>query len=200
MRLEFSFDDGGQNDVTIAYLLTKYGFRGTFYIPTNCELPDPVIQNIAQDHEIGGHTVNHPQDLKELSDGQLEHQIENNRAYLKFLTGQDINKFCYPRGRYDERVIKAVKKAGFISARTTQILETEVPKDPFKYGTTIHCTYPRTEYVGKNWLDVAKSLFQLAKDRGEQGYFHLWGHSEEIARYKDWDNFEKLLIYIKENE
>jgi ABC-type uncharacterized transport system YnjBCD substrate-binding protein len=34
----------------------------------------------------------------------------------------------------------------------------------------------------------------------EGGVFHLWGHSWEIDRYKDWDRLEKVLRYISGHE
>ena len=196
MIIEFSFDDGNRLDLKVAKLLNKYGFGGTFYIPSNCEMSEDEIKLIANDHTIGGHTVNHMQDLKLLTDNELKIEIEDNRKWLQKLTGQGLLFFCYPRGRYDERVIRAVMTAGYSIARTTKVLETDTPPKDFEYGTTIHM-YNRNEYNGTAWYDIARSMFDVAKKK--RGYYHLWGHSWEIDKNNDWDNFENLLDYINKN-
>lgn len=198
MILEFSFDDGGIFDKKIASLLEKYGFTGTFYIPSVSELSNNVIKQIAIKHEIGGHTETHSMDLKLLSYKDLVREIGNNRKYLQEMTGQPITKFCYPRGRYNENVIDVVKEIGFTEARTTQVFKTDIPEDPFKRDTTIH-VYQRNEYKGVGWQIMARTMFDIANGKGDKGYFHLWGHGLEINEYKNWNKFEKLLEYIKDN-
>lgn len=56
--------------------------------------------------EIGWHTWTHP-DLTKLNDEELEREVT---------PPFPMNSFAYPYGRFDERVIKAVKKAGFKEA------------------------------------------------------------------------------------
>ena len=194
---EFSFDDGSIFDKKIAKLLEKYGFTGTFYIPSNCDLSPKIIKQISVNHEIGAHTETHPMDLKVLSYTDLILEIRNNRGWLRDITGQPINKFCYPRGRYNENVITALKDLCFEEARTTLVLKTDLQKDKFRKGTTIHI-HQRSEYQGTPWPKIARSMFQQAKEK--DGYFHLWGHGWEINRDKNWNKFEKLLEYIKDNQ
>jgi|TARA_Y100000310_G_scaffold270565_1_gene284494 peptidoglycan/xylan/chitin deacetylase (PgdA/CDA1 family) len=196
MRLEFSWDDGAVQDVRLAELLDKYGFKGTFYIPTNHGLTQDEIKKIAIRHEIGGHTETHPYDLKLLSGIDLKKQIGGNREYLKNLTGQYVEKFCYPRGRYDYRVIKYVKEAGFKSARTTKVLSTIFPVNPFEQDTTIHC-FQRNEYNGQDWLEVALEFLAKCKMRKGDLVYHVWGHSWELDKNDDWERLEILLKQIK---
>jgi len=198
MRLEFSFDDGAELDVKVASILDDYGFRGTFYVPTNHKMSLTGLKLISNLHEIGGHTTNHPANIKLLDDQDLSDEIEQNRRYLHRHTGQAIKKFCYPKGRFDDRIIGAVQRAGFMQARTTEVLQTEVPKNSFEYGTTVHM-YNRKEYGGVDWFDIAHSMFETAKGK-EDGYFHLWGHSWEIEKLNYWSQFEELLDYIKNYE
>ena len=196
MLVDFSFDDGSIFDKKIAKLLEKYGFIGTFYIPSNCDISPNVIKQISVNHIIGGHTETHPMDLKLLSYKDLVREIRNNKEWLKSITGQSINTFCYPRGRYNDNVINVLIDEYFEEARTTQVLKTDLPEDPFRKDTTIHI-FQRSEYKDIPWHKVARSMFHEAKDK--DGYFHLWGHGWEINRDKNWNKFEKLLEYIKDN-
>jgi len=57
LDIKFSFDDGCKEDIRIAELLKKYGFVGTFYIPSNCKLTTVEIQKLdSLGMEVGGHT------------------------------------------------------------------------------------------------------------------------------------------------
>lgn len=206
MRIEFSFDDGCLGDQRAAALLEKYGFRGIFYYPNNPVVADSYlsIKEIAAigkaGHEIGGHTHSHPLDMKLLNDEDLEYEIGANKAlieYVIFRRQRQATKFCYPRGRHDERVREAVKRAGYKEARTTVVLKTDLPEDPFQTPTTIHM-FPREEYKGVPWLELAKKYFLIALEKGDKGYFHLWGHTNELDRHQEWKKFEELLAFIKE--
>lgn len=63
-------------------------------------------------HEIGAHSVTHPI-LTEISDASLRMEMAQPRARLQAWTGQHVQGFCYPNGAYDERVIAAVREAGY---------------------------------------------------------------------------------------
>ena len=199
MKIELSFDDGAKKDLKVLELLLKYGLadKATFYIPTNCEMSDDEILQIAKHSKVGGHTKSHPSDMKLLTDEQLKDEIESNRRYLVDLTGQVVESFCYPRGRYDERVKQAVKDAGFTEARTTKVLEHTLlfRGDRFEKGTSVHM-YPRQEYLGMDWFDTASEKITAASEclysQCFHGYFHLWGHSWEMTD-EDWKKFEEVL-------
>lgn len=199
-RLKFSFDDGSRHDLRTAELLEQRGFRATFFVPSNCELAPHEIKRLAERHAIGGHTVSHPQDLKLLSDGELDYQIGANRAWLQELTGQAVEEFCYPRGRYDDRVIAAVKRAGYATARTTLIgWHFREPPEPYRQHTTVH-TYDRKEYGGERWQDYARRMLKksLHAAKRDVGYYHLWGHSWlELERNGWWGDFDALLADIE---
>lgn len=198
MRFELSFDDGHLLDLKVLGLLLEHELApyATFYIPTIANLTNDDIRHIAEHCEIGGHTVNHPQDLKKVNEDSLAEEIEGNKQDLERIIKSDITSFCYPRGRFNHLVKQAVIDAGFKEARTARVLTTDMPKDLFEKDTTVHVA-ERNEYNGTDWLDMAKSLFQHAQDK-EDGYFHLWGHSWEIEENDEWDEFEKILDYFKE--
>ena len=195
MKIELSFDDGAKKDLKVLELLIKYGLadNATFYIPTNCEMSDDEILQIAKHSKVGGHTKSHPSDMKLLTDEQLKDEIESNRRYLVDLTGQVVESFCYPRGRYDERVKQAVKDAGFKEARTTRVLCPYV-EDPFEKGTSIHM-YARKEYLTSDWYEISLAFLQ----KGNQDFFHLWGHSWEMTD-EDWIWFEEVLKILSKQK
>ncbi len=199
-QIEFSCDDGQLGDLEIADMLEKYNFRGTFYISNHCGLDRKQIKELSLIHDIGGHTVNHPQDLKLLEDNEdLRYEIEWNKEWLENLIGREITKFSYPRGRYNERVISAVRKAGYKYARTTVILNIDPPDDMFRVATTIDASPGRQEYNGGSWFGVAKEKFLKAKTK-RSGYFHLWCHSAELSERKEFGVYKNLLEFISQNK
>lgn len=70
-------------------------------------------------HEIGSHSLSHPI-LTNCSDERLRRECEGSRRVLQDELGGDIETFCYPNGDHDERVVRAVREAGFKLAVTTR--------------------------------------------------------------------------------
>lgn len=192
-----SWDDGSKEDLRIAELLQKYELDGTFFIPTNCELTVKNIRELSEDFNIGGHTVNHPVDMKKLNKEQLRDEILPNKTSLEAITRKKVIDFCYPRGRYNEETIEVLKECGFKTARTTLVANTFVPEDKFRIKSTVHAYPYRKEYGHDKWYEYAKKAFLVAK---EDGYFHLWGHSWEIEKFRQWKRLEDVLQFIKDNK
>ena len=91
-----------------------------------------VRQMIANGWEVDSHTVNHPE-LPAIDDAHLRYELEASKAQLKKEFGVSANFFCYPAGRYDQRVIDAVKRAGYLAATTTDYGFAR-PQDTFVLG------------------------------------------------------------------
>ena len=198
MNIEFSFDDGYKTDIGIARTLKKFGFKGTFYIPTlQCELNEEEIKMLEQDlgMEIGGHTYSHYPDMKTLTKEMCFEEVIRNKEWLESIIGHKITKFCYPRGRYNGETIEVIKEAGYKEARTTIVLKTKV-EDVFQKHTTIHF-YPRNEYNGKDCFDYAKEYVLNYK---EEQTIHFWGHSEELARLQYLGKFNKFVEWLSNNK
>ncbi len=196
LKFESSWDDGKLQDMQLAALLKKFNLPAVFYISTLArEISDSQILELAQDFEIGGHTMTHPQDLKQVIGKDIVWEISENKKELEELLGKQITKFCYPRGRYNDRVVEVVRKAGYTEARTTQILKT-IFLDPFRKGTTIH-VFQRPEYMGVNWFILAQAQAEIAAQNGYT--FHIWGHSWEIDRDGNWDRLEEFFDWLKAN-
>lgn len=195
MVIETSWDDGNIKDLYLAKLLQKYNLPGIFYIPSRCNLGEQDINTlVAGGFEIGGHTVSHPHDLKKLPSDELDREIRGNKTWLESFG--PVTKFCYPRGRYNDEVKDAVKSIGFESARTTKVGYITLPVDHFEMHTTVHA-FNRREYGGKSWWIYAMEKFMEAKR--VDGYFHLWGHSWEVDRNKDWDHLDSIFKLISNN-
>lgn len=230
LKVTTSWDDGDILDKRLSGLLTQYGVRGTFYISKEYRqerLSEKDIQTIAQVHEIGAHTLTHP-DLRTLPPEKKMEEIYGSKKWLEEILGSEVKMFCYPKGLYDDAVISSVKEAGFLGSRTTRLGSISIPSDQFQLDTTLQ-VYPfpfrkrnaKQYYAGKllqpyiqrapalralgvpalsmySWLNTAKAAFDITLQNGET--FHLWGHSWEIEKYGMWGELEKFLQHIARND
>lgn len=73
---------------------------------------------LADGWELASHTLTHP-DLPSLDASALTREVSRSRAVLRAKFGVPVDFFCYPAGRYDARVIRAVRRAGYLGATTT---------------------------------------------------------------------------------
>jgi peptidoglycan/xylan/chitin deacetylase (PgdA/CDA1 family) len=73
---------------------------------------------IAAGWELASHSLTHP-DLTSLDDRTLSREVTLSRAVLRSRFGVPVDFFCYPAGRHDARVIRAVRRAGYLGATTT---------------------------------------------------------------------------------
>jgi len=189
MKVSFSFDDGNELDrKTIEYLKCN-GFKDmTFFVPIESWGFDNL--HVYKDYKVGGHTWTHPSDLKICFDEALEREIVEATDILNKRLKYKMNIFAYPRGRFDDRVINYVKKAGYKYARTTRIgFDNE---DVYRLHG--YHMFQRREYGNKHWVEY------ILNDMNKNNFrwFHIWGHSAEIQREQDWVNVDKLLKAIKE--
>jgi peptidoglycan/xylan/chitin deacetylase (PgdA/CDA1 family) len=119
-----SLDDGYTSHLTNAFpVLRSHGWKGVLNLQVNQTRydlkPDAVRTLIRGGWEIDAHTFSHP-DLTTVGDAQLRHEVADSRAVIRRTYGVPVNFFCYPAGRYDDKVIAAVRAAGFLAATTTQ--------------------------------------------------------------------------------
>jgi peptidoglycan/xylan/chitin deacetylase (PgdA/CDA1 family) len=131
-----SFDDGYLSHYTKAMpVLKALGWPGVLNLEVDNVRPGDLTASqvrglIAAGWEVDSHTVTHP-DLPTVSDPQLRHELVASRNYLRKRFGVPADFFCYPAGRYDARVVAAVKAAGYRAATTTQP-GLASPKAPFE--------------------------------------------------------------------
>ncbi len=81
--------------------------------------PEVVRRLIAARWEIDAHTITHP-DLTAVDDERLRREVSGSRTFIRRTFHVPADFFCYPSGRYDRRVIAAVRNAGYLGATTTE--------------------------------------------------------------------------------
>ena len=210
-----SWDDGSVSDIKLSNLLEKYSLKATFYITKSYRhlertLTIEEIIELGKKHEIGAHTLSHP-DLDKISIESARDEILGSKEYLENILCHDVKMFCYPREKYNDEIIRIVKKAGFIGARTCRHGGFGMPSDPYKWQITLHASNGSPLMSFKIWkinrlsirslLDWevrAKELFDLALEKG--GDYHLWGHASEIEKKDEWDKLERVFKYISNRE
>jgi len=64
------------------------------------------------------HTASHPADMRDLTDGQLRHELAASRQAVEKHLGGNRPFFCYSNGFYNERVARATARAGYRLAVT----------------------------------------------------------------------------------
>ncbi len=226
LKVTTSWDDGDAFDEKLATLLDQYEIRGTFYIAKAyrvARLTDAVIQQLSQRHEIGAHTLSHP-NLPICSREEKRREILGSKQWLEQLLGKQIPLFCYPAGYQDAETEEIVRSVGFHGARTTIQGFISNAQNPFQMPTTVqvypmpyrkmgaqsyywrHLLDPFHErssaframgvswWAFRSWEALAKATFEVALQRGQ--VFHLWGHSWEIEKYGMWEELERVLAYI----
>lgn len=121
-----TFDDGYQDSYDIAYKYLKdNGQVGVFYIVSGYfgrseHMTEAEVKEISDaGMEIGSHSVNHL-DLTTLSISKVNKEVVSSKAILEEITGKPIISFCYPAGKHDDIVGKAVSEAGYLTATTTK--------------------------------------------------------------------------------
>jgi peptidoglycan/xylan/chitin deacetylase (PgdA/CDA1 family) len=131
-----SFDDGYRSQFVNALpVLRARHWPGVVnlelsHVRVDWGLSPPELQTlIADGWEIDSHTFTHP-DLRYVSPSTLEHEVAGSRAALPHRFGVPADFFCYPSGRYDARVVAAVRAAGYRGATTVEFGLTR-PTEPF---------------------------------------------------------------------
>ncbi|HVF79471.1 MAG TPA: polysaccharide deacetylase family protein [Solirubrobacteraceae bacterium] len=120
----FSFDDGYESQVRVALpLLRRERWPGVLNLALDWvdDLggDDAVRRLIAAGWQIDGHSSTHP-DLTRVPAARLADETAGARAELQARFGVPVNFFAYPSGRYDTRVVAAVRDAGYLAATTVR--------------------------------------------------------------------------------
>jgi peptidoglycan/xylan/chitin deacetylase (PgdA/CDA1 family) len=147
-RAVLSFDDGyrGVFERALPGLLS-HGFSATVFIVADkiggvndwdAETPgEPLLaaDEIRELHgaeiEIGSHGATH-RALTRLDDADLAREVAGSRETLERLTGAPVTSFCYPYGDFDDRVVEAVRAAGYRAATVIRGGISRDLSDPFR--------------------------------------------------------------------
>lgn len=134
-----SFDDGFATNIAAGTFLAREGVSACFFVcPDAVGLPASELGNyfpgsglgselrtlswdeietlLAQDHEIGSHTLTH-RTLSSISYAEAEHEIKHSKAVLEARLGT-VSHFAWPRGtlaHFAPELLKPVIDAGYES-------------------------------------------------------------------------------------
>lgn len=133
-----TFDDGCATDLSIAApVLNEYSFGATFYVVAGL-VGQPGYLSISQlralsgsGFEIASHSMTHSY-LKNLDDTQLRAEIFDSKDRLEQLTGNRVDHFSCPGGRWESRVSELAKQAGYLSVATSEIGVNSANADPYR--------------------------------------------------------------------
>lgn len=121
-----TFDDGYVDFYLNAYpILAGSGMKGVVFIPTGL-IGGRAYMNWSQVEEIArsplvtvaAHSIHHYA-LPKVAFDTMVNEIVESKKILEQHVGYPVNWMAYPYGSFDERVVAAVRKAGYIGAATT---------------------------------------------------------------------------------
>ncbi|MEX1123825.1 MAG: polysaccharide deacetylase family protein [Patescibacteria group bacterium] len=111
-----TFDDGWEANVATALpIMQQHGFLSTQFYATgfldgeNYQNLQNVWQFINAGHEIGSHSVTHP-DLTTLSPEQLDYELRESKQFLENTFGVKVKNFASPFGAYNNTVIEGIQQ------------------------------------------------------------------------------------------
>jgi peptidoglycan/xylan/chitin deacetylase (PgdA/CDA1 family) len=128
-ELLITFDDGFKEIKTALEFLKNKNIPALIFVLSNPEnanrdelnnnskiLSLDEVKNLSDiGFIIGCHSATHA-NLTLLNDKELEKEIIDSKITLKKALGKPVDYFAYPKGKYNEKVIEYVKKAGYKAA------------------------------------------------------------------------------------
>lgn len=133
-----TFDDGCETDLlSAAPILKEFGFDATFYITVGFlgksgYLSEEQVRSLhTLGFEIGCHSLTHPY-LPDMDDLRLQDETAGAKERLEQITGHSVEHFSCPGGRWDRRVVEAVKSARFRTMATSRTGINFASTDPFR--------------------------------------------------------------------
>jgi peptidoglycan/xylan/chitin deacetylase (PgdA/CDA1 family) len=139
-----TFDDGRQDNLDVVLpLLRAYGVAATFYVcsalvggrfncPSHPDRHDADTQAfdlmdwnaLGQLRDagmcIGSHGASH-RELTRCTDDELSREVAGSRQQISGALHIPVNHFSYPWGRFDARVLRAVRQAGYRTAAAVSV-------------------------------------------------------------------------------
>jgi peptidoglycan/xylan/chitin deacetylase (PgdA/CDA1 family) len=114
-----SFDDGYPGQVSVALrVLRAHHWVGVLNLQVGNLVPSHVRRLISSGWEIDAHTFTHP-NLTTVDPARLRREVAGSRRWIRRMFGVRVDFFCYPAGRYNRAVVRAVRAAGYLGATTT---------------------------------------------------------------------------------
>jgi peptidoglycan/xylan/chitin deacetylase (PgdA/CDA1 family) len=209
-----SWDDGTVTDLRMAELLTRYGFRGTFFATAGPEERDTASTEdlhaiVRLGNEIGNHGVSH-RSMTELSETAIVEDARLGSELCEMFMGTASPIIAPPKGHVNGRVLGALHGQGLL-VRTAPILGRARPTDRTVEPTAqlfAHSLYRTVGHLLQRravpqhgvmrslmayrelWARMLAILQEYSRSTVP---LHVWGHSEEVERFRWWDRLEALL-------
>lgn len=111
------------------------GFEETKEYPGATSLTEADLNAMAQAVDFGAHTRFHPI-LTQCSDEECEAEIRGSREDLETRFERPCLHFSYPNGDYTDREVEMARRAGFRTARTTDVGWNGPNTDPYRLRLT----------------------------------------------------------------
>ena len=119
VQVNVTFDDGNLSDIESgAPILEAMGLRATFFVLADRIGEDGYLRAehvrelVARGHRIGNHGAAHV-DWTGLDDAGLRHELVTAREIIEATAGQKVTEAGIPFGRYNARVLRALRRAGY---------------------------------------------------------------------------------------
>jgi peptidoglycan/xylan/chitin deacetylase (PgdA/CDA1 family) len=193
--VSLTFDDGYIEHVEAAKILKAEGLRGTFFTPSGFVGAEGYmsvgdLRSLDKDgHEIGGHTVTHP-DLTRVSSEEAVRQICDDRANLTHW-GISVTSFAYPYAGTDKTAEDAARTCGYNSARGLDGVRTRFSCPECDYAETLLPANPfltaAPQDVHSSWTlqDLKDTVINARPDGGwvQETFHHLDGDSSDELNF-----------------
>ncbi len=182
--VSLTFDDGDATQLTAVPELNRLDMHGTFYVVSgyigaNGYFSRNDLTTLEADgHEIGGHTVSHP-DLTTIAPDEVAREICNDRSTLTGW-GHSVRSFAYPFASSTPAIEDAAKECGYSSARMLGDIRSPFGCEECDVAETMPPVNPwftrAVEQVESSWtLEQLQSTVTNAEKTG--GWVQLTFHS-----------------------
>ena len=113
-----SFDDGYRSFLKAAEILNSTGFTATFFITKDwCKnrqnfLSELEIKELASIHEIGSHTLSHP-NLTKIPQKSIHYELFESKKWIEDIIQRHTHSLSAPGGFINSKVIKIALEVGY---------------------------------------------------------------------------------------
>jgi len=176
-KVVITFDDGCETDLEVAApILSDLSFGATFYVTAGFlgqrgYMTEAQLRELcSRGFEVGCHSMTHPY-LSDLDSAGLDHEIVDSKARLEQIIGRRVEHFSCPGGRFDDRVVEAVKRAAYRTLATSRVQLNSRSTNPYALGRVAVLRYTTQEELvgmcrgGGFWkLNLQQTVRDCAKD------------------------------------